>query len=338
MRFELTDEQDAIRTTARDLLTRRLPSERLRGLLEASSTDDALWAELCDLGWPGLAVAEEHGGQGLGLLELSLLSEELGRALAPVPFLSTAAAGLVLAAAGSADQQARHLPGLAAGTTGGSVARLREGGAVLAIDAAGADVLLLVEDDAAWFAGPGTVVVPSPSIDASRRYASVAPDLGEPLPGSVALALCRVEVLLAAELTGVAQRALELAVAYATERKQFGRPIGSFQGVSHRCARMLLEVETSRALTLYAAWAADAAPAELPLAAAVAKARANEAAKAVTSASMQVHGGIGFTWEADVHLLLKRARASAQLLSDQGELRRRIASLRAERASARVAG
>ena len=338
MRFELTDEQEAIRATARDLLTRRLPSERLRGLLEDESTDDALWSELCDLGWAGLAIDEDHGGQGLGLLELSLLSEELGRALAPVPFLSTAAAGLVLAGAGSTDQQGRHLPGLAAGTTSGAVACMRDGRAVLAVDAADADVLLLVEDDGAWFAGPETVVDPSPSIDASRRYASVEPDRGEPLPASAAHALCRIEVLLAAELTGIAQRALELAVAYATERKQFGRPIGSFQGVSHRCARMLLEVETSRALTLYAAWTADAAPADLPLAAAVAKARANEAATAVTSSSLQVHGGLGFTWEADVHLLLKRARASTQLLSDQGELRRRIADLRARRAPAAVVG
>jgi alkylation response protein AidB-like acyl-CoA dehydrogenase len=134
-------------------------------------------------------------------------------------------------------------------------------------------------------------------------------------------------VALAAELVGVAQRALEMAVDYARERKQFGRPIGSYQAVSHRCAEMLLEVETARSCTYYAAWAADAEPETLPLAAAMAKAYASDAGWRVTAAALQVLGGIGFTWEHDLHFLLKRARVDGALYGSAREHRERVAEL-----------
>ena len=133
-------------------------------------------------------------------------------------------------------------------------------------------------------------------------------------------------VAIAAELTGVAQRALDMAVAYAKEREQFDRPIGAYQAVSHACAGMLYDVEEARSLTYYAAWAADAEPESLPLAAAMAKARASDAAWEVTKAAIQAHGGIGFTWEHDLHFLLKRARAGGQLLGTASEHRERVAA------------
>ncbi len=134
-------------------------------------------------------------------------------------------------------------------------------------------------------------------------------------------------VAVAAELVGLGQRAMEMAVEYAKEREQFERPIGAYQGVSHACAKMLYDVEEARSLTYAAAWAADAEPDSLPLAAAMAKARASEAAWDVCKASIQVHGGIGFTWEHDLHFLLKRARADAQLFGTAGQHKERVAAL-----------
>jgi alkylation response protein AidB-like acyl-CoA dehydrogenase len=328
MNFELADEQNAIRETAHQLLSVRLPSERLRALLNEGAYDEELWRELCQLGWAGLAVAEQYGGQGLGVVELSLLAEELGYSLAPVPFFASTAACLVVAHAGSETQRAEHLPLLASGDLLGSVAVLSDDLARIAVDAAEARLLLVVDGDQAWLAGPGTITVPAPSLDGTRRYATVAPELGARLPGSAATAVDCMEVLLAAELTGVAQRALDIAVAYACEREQFGRPIGTFQGVSHRCARMLLEVECSRSLAHYAAWTADHDHSALALAASAAKSSAIDAAWRVTASALQVLGGIGFTWEHDIHLLMRRARAAAQLLGSATEHRRRIGYLR----------
>lgn len=328
MNFELDDEQRTIQATARDLLERRLPTDRLRALLADGHNDRALWEELVDLGWAGLAIGEEHGGQGLGIVELAVITEELGRALAPVPLLANAAAAIVVEHAGSERQRSELLPALADGRRRGAVAVAREGVARLAIDAGGSTALVVVEGERAALAPPATVVTPEATIDPTRRYATVYVDGGEPLPGPTRGALDRIEVLLAAELCGVAQRALELAVAYARQRHQFGRPIGAFQGVSHRCARMLLDVDTARALTLYAAWAADHDDGALPLAASAAKAAAAEAAWHVTASSLQVHGGIGFAWEHDIHLLLKRARATGQVLGTAREHRTRIAALR----------
>jgi alkylation response protein AidB-like acyl-CoA dehydrogenase len=134
-------------------------------------------------------------------------------------------------------------------------------------------------------------------------------------------------IALAAELTGVAQKALDMAVEYARDRQQFGRAIGAYQGVSHRCAQMLYDVEESRSLTYYAAWTADAEPESLPLAAHMAKARASEAAWAVTTNALQVFGGIGFTWENDLQFWLKRARVAGELLGTAGEHRDRVAEL-----------
>ena len=148
-----------------------------------------------------------------------------------------------------------------------------------------------------------------------------------PLAGDVEAAIDRALVAVAAELVGVAQRAMEMAVDYAKEREQFGRPIGAYQAVSHRCARMLYDTEEARSLTYYAAWVADAEPETLPLAASMAKARASDAAWTVTATSLQVHGGIGFTWEHDLQFWLKRAKAAGELFGPSRIHRERVASL-----------
>ena len=164
-------------------------------------------------------------------------------------------------------------------------------------------------------------------IDTTRAYFRVSAEGGDPLPGEISAAVDKGAVALSAELVGVAQRALDMAVAYAKEREQFGRPIGAYQAVSHRLADMLWEVEEARSLTLYAAWAADAQPETLALAASMAKARASDSACSVTHNAIQTLGGIGFTWEHDVHFLLKRARVSAELMGSATQHRERVAAL-----------
>jgi alkylation response protein AidB-like acyl-CoA dehydrogenase len=299
----------------------------VRELAEAGSYDDGLWGEIRELGWPGIAIPEEHGGQDLGMVELAIVCEELGFACAPTPFLSNAAAGLVLLHAGSDEQRDRLLAGIASGETIGASEATQDGGALVP-DAQVAAVLLLAEGDGARIVEPDAAEIePLELIDTTRRYARVSATGGESLPGDVAPAVDRVMVAIAAELTGIAQRAMEMAVQYSKEREQFGRPIGSYQAVSHQCARMLYDTEEARSLTYYAAWAADAEPETLPLAASMAKARASDAAWAVTAASLQVHGGIGFTWEHDLQFWLKRARVDGELYGTARQHRERVAEL-----------
>jgi alkylation response protein AidB-like acyl-CoA dehydrogenase len=361
MYFDLTDEQQAIKATARDFLASRFKSERIRELAAGEDGFDAEgWREMSELGWAGLALPEQWGGQGLGIVELAILFEELGYALAPSPLLSNTVVGLALTHCGSDDQRERYLRPLASGekraapalwdagssATPGAFkmearadgeAVLLDGAKVLVIDAASADYFLvatadgrrhLVESGAA-----GVEVVAETSIDPTRRISTVRFDgvrveAADTLPGEgheYEAVLDRACVALAAESTGVAQRALDMAVGYAKDRQQFGRPIGAYQAVSHRCAQMLLETENSRSAVYGAAWAADAEPESLRLAASMAKAYASDAGWRVPDASIQVHGGIGFTWEHDLHFFLKRGRANAAMYGDAKWHRERVA-------------
>jgi alkylation response protein AidB-like acyl-CoA dehydrogenase len=329
MDFGLSDDQRDIQRTARELLGSRATPERVREHAEAGRADDALWKELGELGWPGIAVAEEHGGQGLGTVELAILAEELGRTVAPVPFLSTVLAATLIEHAGSDEQRARWLPGLAAGELTGAAGDAPE----LVHGGAGADVIVLLEDGGARLL-EGAEAGPVASIDSTRPAARVPAGAGEPLPGDAAAAADRALVAVAAELVGVCERALEMTVAYVKERKQFGTPVGAYQAVSHRCAQMLLDTEGARAAVSFAAWAADADPERLPEAAAMAKAAASDAGRTVTAAAIQLHGGIGFTWEADVHWLFKRAQVDATLLGGASTHRARLARIAAARAAA----
>jgi alkylation response protein AidB-like acyl-CoA dehydrogenase len=365
MNFGFSDEQREIKATARELLGNRSPFAKVREAVEAGRDDDALWRELCGLGWPGIAVAEEHGGLGLGAVELAVLLEELGYAVAATPFLGTALAALAIRHAGSEEQRARWLPALARGEARGAFGRPE-----LVADAKGADVIVLVEDgpgrDAAAAAAGGTTsgatglggtglggtglggtglggtsaggadarliaaadaeVEPLDAIDPTRRYARVRGD-GPALDGDAGAVLDRAAGAVAAELVGVCQRALDMTVAYVKERRQFGVPVGAFQAVSHRCAQMLLQTEGARSTAYFAAWAADAAPDRLPEAAGLARAAAGEAGRAVTGSAIQAHGGIGFTWEADVHWLYKRAQLDAALLGPASAARIALARM-----------
>ena len=195
------------------------------------------------------------------------------------------------------------------------------------------------------FDGEGALLAPASeveseaveAIDATRSYGTVSEPAGERMPGDVDAGRDRLAVAIAAELTGIAQRTMEMAVDYARERKQFDRPIGAYQAVSHRCAAMLLATEESRSLTYYAAWAADAEPESLPLAAAMAAARAADAGWEVPASALQVLGGIGFTWEHDLQFWLKRGRVAGRMLGTPRQHRERVADLAGLGAGAPVA-
>ena len=329
MNFDFSDDQQAIKRTAHELLAERFKAEKVRELAESASYDDDAWKEICELGWAGIFVDEEHGGQGLGTVELAILMEELGYSLAPLPFLSNAAAGLMLQHAGTDEQKKRWLPGIASGEARGTVGVAGANGeAKLVPDADGAEVIVLLTPESTQVVEASAAdVEPTDTIDATRRFATVRADGGDPLQGDGGDGALRIAAATAAELVGVAQRAMEMAVEYARDRKQFGRPIGAYQAVSHRCAQMLLEVEGSRSASLYAAWCADAEPETLPLAASMAKAYASDAGWRVTASALQVLGGIGFTWEHDLHFFLKRAKVDGVLYGTAREHRDAVADL-----------
>jgi alkylation response protein AidB-like acyl-CoA dehydrogenase len=361
MYFDLTDEQQAIKSTAHDFLASRFKSERLREIAASESGfDESGWQEMAELGWAGLALPEQWGGQGLGIVELAILFEEMGYALAPSPLFSNTIAGLVLAFCGSDEQRERYLRPLAEGQKRGTPAlwdagspaapgrftmegRAEDGGLVLdgekvlVPDAASADFFLAATADGRRHlvdaGAPGVTVISEESIDPTRRFSSLRLEgvrvaAENTLPAAAAdyfTVFYRACVALAAESTGIAQRALDFSVEYAKDRQQFGRPIGAYQAVSHRCAQMLLETENSRSAVYGAAWAADAEPESLPLSASMAKAYASDAGWRVPDAAIQVHGGIGFTWEHDLHFFLKRGRANAAILGDAKWHRERVA-------------
>jgi alkylation response protein AidB-like acyl-CoA dehydrogenase len=340
MDFGFTDDQREIQRTARELLAERAKPERVREHAEAGRMDVELWREISELGWPGIALGEEHGGQGLGTIELSILCEELGRVLAPIPFLPNALAATVIEQGGSAEQRERWLPGLASGATIGALGAAVDGTAELVIGGADAGLLVLIEDDgsARVASSEEADVRPTPSVDPTRSAArvSLADDAGEALADGCA-GLGRGLVAVSSELVGVCERALEMTVDYVKERKQFGVPVGSYQAVSHRCAQMLLDTEKARSTTAFAAWAADADPERLAEAAAMAKANASDAGREVTGSAIQAHGGIGFTWEADVHWLYKRAHLDAALLGGAKRHRARLAQILGDRLGASAA-
>jgi alkylation response protein AidB-like acyl-CoA dehydrogenase len=322
MDFDLTEDQREIKGVARELLAARSPMARVREAAEAASYDPSLWAEIVELGWPGIAVSETHGGQGLGAVELAMLLEELGYACAATPFLSTAVVASVIQAAGSDAQRERWLPGLASGELTAGLGR-----AELVADGEGAGVVVVLDgEEAQLIAEPRAE--PVVTIDGTRRFARVSGE-AEPLgAGASGRALAGIS----AEVVGVCQRALEMTLEYVKDRKQFGVPVGSFQAVAHRCAQMLLHTESARSTAYFAAWAAEADPERLGEAAALAAAAAADGGREVAASAIQAHGGIGFTWEADVHWLYKRAQLDTALLGGAGRHRAALARAAAARA------
>lgn len=318
---------------------------------DATARPPALWRSLAELGLLGILVPLEHGGQGGSFLDLTVVLEEAGKSLVPGPFLATTVlGGLAIARAGTPEQCATLLPPLARGERVATLAvttdhrggadpvvaiaertadgfRLR-GDVAFALDAHVADTLVVPAHDAGGvtlFAldrvTAGVAVTEHRTVDMTRRLASIVIDaqvpatsvLGSRGAGApvVATALRHARAALAIEAVGVAQRALDLSVAYANERQQFGRPIGSFQAVKHKCVDMMVGVETARSLAYYAAWAVTENAADVDQAVAMAKSYAGDVATTVTSEAIQVHGGIGFTWEHDIHLYHRRALAIA---------------------------
>jgi alkylation response protein AidB-like acyl-CoA dehydrogenase len=324
MSIAITEDHRTLTSTVADFLVKNGARGAARDLLEAESEPlPAFWADVAGLGWLGLHIPEEYGGSGFGLPELVVVVEELGRAVAPSPFVPTVMASAVIAASASVEAKARLLPGLADGSLVGSVAldgavEVRDGTAhgsagVVLSGALATVVLVLVGEDVA-VVGPSadgvTVEVP-PNLDPTRRSARVTLE-GAPVEvihgaGQALVDLTR--LILAAEATGVARECTVQASDYAKVRQQFGRPIATFQAVKHHCANMAVAAELATAAVWDAARAADTGGDQLTYTAALAATLAVPAADQNAQLNIQVHGGIGFTWEHDAHLYLRRATA-----------------------------
>jgi alkylation response protein AidB-like acyl-CoA dehydrogenase len=338
LNLELTDEQVALRDITRRFLAEKASiSDHVRPLIDdPTGTDAAVWRGLAGLGTTGLLVPEDYGGSGMTMVEAGIVAEELGAALHPGPWLSTAvAAPRALNRLGAKDTAAELLRGIADGTTIAAVCFLNlenacvaasrgDGGITLrgevaaVPDAAAAGVLLAVAEDAhgtGLFAvrtgSPGISAAAEPGIDPTRKQfritfdAAPAQQLAAVSEEDMAAVIDDVLIAAAADALGAARAVMDLAVEYAKTRTQFGQPIGSFQAVQHLCVDMYETVELARSGVIHALWAADLAPGERHLAALRAKAFAGRLA-AVADTAIQVFGGIGYTWEHDAHLYLKR--------------------------------
>src|SRR5262245_27591755 len=376
MNFGFNEEQELLRSTARKFFENECPSEVVRALMDRpEGMTPALWGKLAEQGWTGLIYPETYDGMGLGLVDLVVLMEEMGRAVVPGPYFSTLLlGGLAILEAGNDAQKKEWLPRIASGHKRVTLAWMEpsaalgaEGVTLPAVEKAGGFTLsgtkLFVPDahtaDAIVIAartasgGPdgtgislfllprgtlGLEVKLLPTMDQTRklcevtlRGASVGADarLGAAGQGGQGLArvLDRATVGICAEMCGGAQKVLDMTVEYAKIRQAFGRPIGSYQGVKHKAADMLVEVENSKSITYYAAWAMDEGAAEGPLAVSMAKAYVSDAYRRVSAAGIQLHGGIGFTWEHDLHLYFKRAKGSEFTFGDATYHRERVAQL-----------
>ncbi len=357
MDFELTEEQAALREVSRSMLAVSCPPQLVRSLAGAGrDVDDKLWQRGTELGWTGLAVPEEHDGAGQGLVELCLVAEELGRAAAPGPFADSALTALALSRYGRPEL----VPALAAGDLKASLAchgtvTARagiEGGLVLngrarAVQAAdSADWLLVMTaagEQGAGDAGRCLAVVerartapePRRTLDETRRWYDVVLDrVHVPAAGVLTTGDAEIQwladaaaVLSAADSLGAGERLLEMTVGYVKVREQFGRPLGSFQSVKHKVTDMLTTLKGARAATYYAAMALDAGVADATVAASVAKAFTAEGVAALAGEALQAHGCIGFTWEHDLHLYLRRVKVNEMLYGAPAEHYERIVAL-----------
>jgi alkylation response protein AidB-like acyl-CoA dehydrogenase len=349
--YALTEDQEELRRVVRRFFEDKAPPSAVRETIESDAPfDPKLWEQMAgELGLPSLHIPEEAGGQGYSLVELAVAFEEAGRALAPSPlFSSVGLAANAILAAGSVDQQARLLPGIAAGEVlataafGDPAASIELHGSTLhgvvsfVVDGLTADLLIIPAGGALYAVDAGAPGVDRhalPTLDLTRPQVVVtltgapAEILGEGDPAATQRAVDHALVCLAAEMTGGARRCLEGAVEYAKERIQFGVPIGSFQAIKHQCADLLMKVEQAAAVAYHAAKAGADGDPEFSLVASIAKAYCSEMYTEVTTENIQIHGGIGFTWEHDAHFYFRRARASEVMLGDATYHRERIASL-----------
>jgi alkylation response protein AidB-like acyl-CoA dehydrogenase len=376
MDIGFSEEQQLLRDTARKFLDAACTTKFVRERMAApEAMTPEFWAQMAEQGWLGINFAEEDGGAGLGLVDLVVLMEEMGRAVMPGPYLATALlGGAAIREAGTPRQRQEYLPRIAEGWVKATLAAIEpnarwdaagitmngrpagggfmlSGSKLFVPDAHLADVIVVaartrdgstLEDGVSLFLVPkdagGLSIAPMPSIDETRKLCEVRLDkvavpqtalLGELHQGWPALARVydSAAVALAAEMCGGAQRVLEMTIDYAKLRVTFGKPIGSYQGVKHKCSDMLVEVENAKSLTYYAAWAIDEKQPDAPLAVSMAKAYASDASRKVSNAGIQLHGGIGMTWEHDLHLYMKRAKASEVAFGDATWHRERVATL-----------
>ncbi len=350
-------EHEELREAVRRFLERKSPESEVRRLMETTAGyDPAVWSQMADqLGLQGLIIPEQFGGSGYGYVELTVVLEEMGRALLCAPYFSSVVmAANLLMASGDEDAQKDYLPGIADGSVIATVALAetdgrwdeagvtlradsRDGGWTLTgeklfvFDGTVADLVLAaartpggVSVFAVEKGAAGLSAGPMSTMDQTRKQARLTFDStparllggeGEGWP-AVSAMLDLAAVALAAEQAGGAQKVLEMAVEYAKVRVQFGRPIGSFQAIKHKCADMVLEVESAKSAAYYAGQAAAAGDEELPVLASLAKSRCSEAYSRAAAENIQVHGGIGFTWEHPAHLYFKRAKSSELLFGD----------------------
>jgi alkylation response protein AidB-like acyl-CoA dehydrogenase len=369
MDFDLSKPQKLLKDSARAFLARECKTSRVRELMDTDTAHDKqLWQAMAEQGWTGLVIPEEHGGLGLGLVEMAAVAEEMGRACLPGAFLSTFTAAALIERAGSAAQRAKYLEPIASGDLKATVALLEDGanwdlnavklnanredgrfmvtGKKLFVPDSGvADLLVCVARDGDSFAllpieagADGLNIKAMPSMDETRKLYEVEfegvsvveadalgadGDVGGALHGAVDEAT----VLLCAEMVGGMQWVLDTSVEYAKTRQQFGRSIGSFQAVQHQCADMLLMTESARSAAYYAAWALTEGDPSASGAVSIAKAYCSDAYREVANRGVQVHGGIGFTWEHDLQLYYKRSKSSETLFGDATFHRERIARL-----------
>lgn len=346
MDFRFTDEQVMLRDSARSFLTEEWPVPELRRMLDPADSEaaaSALWTKVADLGWPGLLVSEDNGGLGLGMFDLATLMEEAGRHLIPgmLP-ASGVLAALAIETLGDDAAKQRLLPDLAEGRLKATLGVYEPGSGWTTMllrppagetvtkryvpAAAATDLTLFANrtggNDVALAVANNAATTDLHSIDVTRPLFQVSCEPGdlEPVGGGTLAdlqsVLDRAAIGLAAEMVGGAARVLEMTVAYVKDRKQFGRAVGTFQAVQHKAADMLIAIERARTAVYYAAAVADEDADRVGEAASIAKVAANDAFVQVAQAGIQLHGGIGFTWEQDLHLYLKRAKASEFTFGD----------------------
>jgi alkylation response protein AidB-like acyl-CoA dehydrogenase len=350
MNFGFTEEQDLLRQEVRKFLDAHCPIAEVRHLMETpEGFSRDLWKQMGELGWLGLTIPEVQGGAGLGWVDLVVVLEEMGRTLFPSPFLATTIAAAAIRAAGNDTQKSRWLPALADGSKIASLAwlepsdRWEPAGVELAsangtltgtktqvLDAAAADLFVVAfrEGGALRFGvvernAKGVTVEPTPSIDQTRRVGRIRFEgaaIADVLDGAGDAVATRIFDLATAAVTaeslGAAEAAIRLTVAYANEREQFGSPIGRFQGVKHPLAEEYVDVESAKSIVYYAAWCLDERDADASRAVSLAKAYASEAFARAGIDAVQLHGGVGFTWEYDPHLYLKRSKWARPAFGD----------------------
>jgi alkylation response protein AidB-like acyl-CoA dehydrogenase len=358
MDFAFSAEQEQLRDVARKYFRAKSPESEVRRLMASTvGHDDAFWKDMAhQLGLQGIAIPEAHGGSGFGFLEISVVMEEMGRALVCAPYFSTVVlAAQMLLEAGDEEACAAYLPQIASGDLVATVALpagtgdrsdvvaaadgervLLYGVADYVIDGQSADLVLVVarrsarDRDVALFAVPNAQSLsqevlsrtPLETLDHTRKLAriqfrSTPAELvttTRPVPELLDIVSAKAAVALACESVGVCQWGVAESAEYAKMRWQFGRLIGSFQAIKHKCVDMLVQLEAARVLAYYAAWTAETDAPDLALMSSLAKAECAEAAREVAAETLHVHGGIGFTWKHPAHLYLRRAQSSELLL------------------------